>query len=121
MSSLWLQKRKESFGHAFRGAETLVRTQQNARIHLVVTAFVLVNAVALRISAVDWALVAIAIAVVWIAEALNTSIEQLADEVTLEHRPRIKHAKDVAAFAVLASAALAVVLGIIVFGPYLVR
>ncbi len=121
MSSFSSKKRLESFRHALRGAATLIRTQHNARIHLVATAFVLVNAAMLRVSAIDWALLAIAIAGVWITEALNTAVEQLADEVTLERRSRIRHAKDMAAFAVLASSVLAVVLGIVVFGPYIVK
>jgi diacylglycerol kinase len=121
MGSFSLGKRLESFTHAVRGAETLVRTQHNARIHLVVTGLVVVNAVLLRIDAVDWALVTIAVAGVWITEAINTAVELLADELTLERRPRIRDAKDMAAFAVLAASVLAAVLGVIVFGPCLVR
>ena len=53
----------------------------------------------------------------WAAEALNTAIELLGDEITLEKRPRIGQAKDVAAFAVLVTAVIAVVLAALVFWP----
>jgi diacylglycerol kinase (ATP) len=38
---------------------------------------------------------------VWLGEALNTALELLADEVSLEQRPLIGKAKDVAAAGVL--------------------
>jgi diacylglycerol kinase len=54
-------------------------------------------------------------------EALNTAIELLADEVSLEQRARIGRVKDVAACAVLASALAAVAIGLLVFWPHLFR
>jgi diacylglycerol kinase (ATP) len=56
---------------------------------------------------------------VWIAEGLNTAVEYLADAVTLERHPLIGKAKDVAAGAVLLSAAGATVVGLVVFSPYI--
>jgi diacylglycerol kinase len=108
----WLR----SVGHALRGGGTLLRTQPNARIHLVVTLAVLAAGVFWKISAVEWALVVLAFGLVWMAEALNTAVEFLADEVSLEWRERIKRAKDVAAFAVLVSAIIAAGVAIAVFG-----
>jgi diacylglycerol kinase len=55
---------------------------------------------------------------VWAAEALNTAVEFLADEVSLEHRERIGKAKDVAAFGVLATALAALAVGSLVFLPH---
>lgn len=56
---------------------------------------------------------------VWMAEALNTAIEFLADEVSQEWRARIGQAKDVAAFGVLVSALAAATIGLLVFVPHL--
>ena len=77
--------------------------------------------VAIRITAFEWALLVLSISVVWVSEALNTSIEFLADELTLEWRERIKFAKDIAAFAVLAGSIGAVAIGLLVFIPHLIR
>jgi diacylglycerol kinase len=121
MARFSLRQRVASFAHAWRGAGTLIRSQHNARIHLFATAFVVVNATLIRVSRADWALLAVAIAGVWVTEAMNTAVELLADEITLERRSRIRQAKDVAAFAVLVSAGAAVVIGAVVFGPYLMR
>jgi len=114
-----LRSRLDSFRYAFAGFKTLVSTQPNARIHLVATLVVAIFGIALGISRVEWALVLLAIAMVWMAEALNTSIEFLADEVSLERRPRIKVAKDVAAFGVLACALASATIGLIVFLTHL--
>ena len=56
---------------------------------------------------------------VWAMEAMNTALELLADEISLEQRPRIGRAKDVAAFGVLAAAIVAVLIGLFVFLPHL--
>ena len=118
MPAFSLFHRLKSFRHAFRGAVTLLRTQHNAWLHAAATALVIAAGFFLHVSGVDWALLLVAIALVWIAEALNTAIEFLADEITLERRDRIKHAKDIAAFGVLISACAAVAIGAIVFAPY---
>jgi len=118
MSAFSLFHRLKSFRHAFRGAVTLLRTQHNAWLHAVATALVVAAGLFLHVSRIDWALLLVAIALVWIAEALNTAIEFLADEITMEKRERIKHAKDIAAFGVLISACVAVAIGSIVFAPH---
>ena len=61
-----------------------------------------------------------AIALVWLAEALNTAIERLADAITLEPNENIGYAKDVAAGAVLAAAIISAVIGLTIFVPHLV-
>ena len=121
MPDFSLQNRLKSFLHALRGAVTLIGTQHNARVHAVATVVVLVAGLWLKVSLIEWALLITAIALVWIAEALNTALEFLADEITRERRDRIKKAKDVAAFGVLVSALAAATLGVIVFLPYFVQ
>ncbi len=119
MDDFSLLHRLKSFSHAIRGAGTLLRTQHNAWLHALATVLVLIAGLWLRVSRAEWVFLAMAIALVWIAEAFNTAIEFLADEVTLEKRERIKYAKDIAAFGVLVSAMVALVIGGIVFLPRL--
>lgn len=112
-----LTLRARSFGFALEGCASLLTTQANARIHLLATLFVMACGAILGISRIEWALVFLAIGAVWTAEALNTAIEMLADELTLDRLPRIKFAKDVAAFGVLAAALAATAVGLLVFAP----
>jgi len=113
--------RLRSFGHAFRGLTVLVQTQHNARIHAVATILVVAVGVLAGLSSTEWALIALAVVCVWVAEALNTAIEFIVDLVSPEHHPLAGKAKDVAAGAVLVAAIGSLVVGALVFGPHIFR
>ena len=111
--------RAQSFRYALAGFPVLLSTQHNARIHAVATVLVVIVGMIVRVSTLEWALLVLAIGMVWAMEAMNTALELLADEISLEQRPRIGKAKDVAALGVLAAAITAMLLGLFVFLPYL--
>ena len=113
--------RLESFRHAFRGVGVLLASQHNARIHLLATVCACSLGLLIRISLLEWCAIVVAIAMVWTAEALNTAFEFLCDVASPEFHPLIQKAKDVAAAAVLLSAAGAALIGLIVFVPHLLR
>lgn len=121
MPSPYLGARLRSFGHAFRGLMLLLRTQNNARIHAVATVLVLAAGALFGISPVEWTLIALAVVCVWATEALNTAIEFLVDLVSPELHPLAAKAKDVAAGAVLVAAIGSLIVGILVFGPYILK
>jgi diacylglycerol kinase len=110
-----------SFSFAGQGVWYAVRTQRNMRVHLLAAACAVTAGLVLRISAVDWACVLMAIGLVLTAEALNTVVEALADLCTEEFHPLAKIAKDTAAGAVLISAVAALGVGAAVFLPRLLR
>ena len=114
-----MRNRIQSFKHALSGFGTLIRTQPNARIHLLATVLVVVAGWAIDLSKSDWLWITIAVVVVWAAEAFNTALEFLADALHPETHPLIKQAKDVAAAAVLVCALGAGVIGLMVFLPRL--
>lgn len=60
----------------------------------------------------------VAISLVLIAEILNTAIEFLVNLVSPQYNEMAGKVKDIAAGAVLFAALMAVVIGTIVFGPY---
>lgn len=55
---------------------------------------------------------------VWIAEALNTAFEHLCDVVSPEFHASVKLSKDIAAGGVLICAVGAMILGVMIFVPY---
>lgn len=116
-----LRARTRSFAHAFRGLAALMATQPNAWIHGVATLGVVGGALWLGVTQVEGALLALAVASVWAAEAFNTAVESLGDAIATAHDERIGRAKDVAAAAVLVTAFGAVGVGLFVFGPKLLR
>jgi len=110
--------RGKSFACALRGIAVLLRTQTNARIHLLATVLVVAAGFVFRISRGEWVPLAFAIGIVWIAEAVNTAIEALADRITQENDDAIRRAKDVAAGAVLLAAITAAIIGLLILGPH---
>ena len=109
MPTGYLAARVRSFGYAFKGIRTLVATQAHARLHLIATIIVIGGGFLIRLSRSEWLAVLLCAGMVWMAEAMNTAIEFLADEVSLEQRERIGNAKDVAAAGVLIVAMVSVV------------
>ena len=114
-----IRARLQSFRFAFCGLVVLLKTQQNSWIHLFATVAVIGSGILLRVTNDQWCLLIVAIALVWITEAVNTAIEFLADVASPDFHPTIGKCKDVAAAAVLLAAIAAALIGAFVFVPKL--
>ncbi len=114
-----LGERAQSFRHAIRGILLVARTQPNAWIHAVATIIVVGAGLVFGVTRWEWCALVFAIGLVWTAEALNTALEFLADEVSREHREMIGRAKDAGAGGVLLASITAAIIGVIVFVPHL--
>lgn len=112
-----LHSRIKSFGFAIEGIATFFKTQPNASIHAVAAVAVIVSGFVFDVTATEWCMLLIAIALVFLAEMLNTAIEFLTDLVSPDYHPLAKKVKDVAAGAVLFTAIAAASIGLIVFVP----
>ena len=108
-----------SFGYAYAGLITLLRTQPNVWVHLAAAAAALAISILLRLSLAEIALVALTIGLVLVTEAFNTVLETLCDVVSPSFHPLIKRAKDVSAAAVLLAALVAVAVAALLFLPRL--
>ena len=113
----FLLSRIAAFGHAFRGWWHVLNTQHNAWIHTAVAIIVLVLGLWLKLTARDWAVLVLTIAIVFMAEFLNTAIEAVVDLASPLHHPLAKVGKDVGAGAVLVAALAAVLIGLLILGP----
>jgi undecaprenol kinase len=109
-----------SFAYAFDGVTYILRTQRNARIEAAVAIAAVVLAAWLGISAVEWAVLAITIALVLALEWINTSLELAVSLASPERHPSARAAKDVAAACVLLGAITSVVVGLLLFAPRVV-
>lgn len=112
-----IKARLKSFRYAFNGIITLLRNEHNARIHLFATVCVIIAGFWLGLSATEWIAIVLSIGFVFSAEAVNSAVEYLADYVSPDYHKLIKHAKDVAAGAVLIAAIAAATVGLIIFIP----
>jgi len=113
----FLLSRIRSFGNAFRGWGHVLRTQQNAWIHAVISTAVIIVALWLGLPPRDWAVLLVTIAMVWAAEFFNTAIEAVVDLASPLQHPLAKVGKDVGAAAVLIAALAAIGVGLLILGP----
>jgi diacylglycerol kinase len=114
----FFKSRAKAFRYAFSGWWYVIRTQRNAWIHLVVSIAVILVSFLLHISMSDWAMIILAIAMVWIAEFLNTALEAVVDlAANHEQHELAKVGKDVGAAAVLIAAVSSIVIGLLILGP----
>lgn len=110
-----------SFSFALSGIKTAISQERNLRIHLSIALVVIIFGFIFSISSVEWILLLLAIGGMISLEIINTAIERLVDLVTQDFHPLAKQAKDLAAGAVLSFAIISVIIGIIIFGPLIVR
>ena len=110
-----------SFQFAARGIVDLFRFENNAKIHLLAAAVAIGAGSWLGLSVMEWAMIATQMGLVMATEAFNTALEKMADRVTTERDPLIKAAKDLASGAVLIVAFTALVVGLLIFVPKLLK
>ncbi|NOX61384.1 MAG: diacylglycerol kinase family protein [Chloroflexi bacterium] len=108
-----------AFGFAGAGVLHMLRSQRNARIHLMLTLAALGLGWFFSLAASEWAILVLTIGFVFAAETMNTAVEAVVDLVSPERHPLAKIAKDAAAGAVLIAASTAVLVAIFLFLPRL--
>lgn len=109
----WLSK----FAAAFAGIAQGMRGQVSFAVHLLVTVLVIVLAALLRVTLVEWCLLALCIALVLALELLNSALEQIAKAVTREYDEHVHHALDIASGAVLLASLGAALVGAVILLP----
>jgi diacylglycerol kinase len=114
----FLKSRARSFQYAFSGWWFVLRTQRNAWIHAVFSMAVILVSFWLRLVPRDWAMIIVAIAMVWTAEFINTALEAVVDLASKHEQDDLaKIGKDVGAAAVLIAAGGSAIIGFLILGP----
>jgi diacylglycerol kinase (ATP) len=113
----FFRSRARSFRYAFTGWWYVICTQRNAWIHALTSAVVIVLGFWLRLSARDWAVIVLAIGLVWTSEFLNTALEAVVDLASPQHQHLARVGKDVGAAAVLIAAISSALIGFLIMGP----
>jgi len=109
--------RIQSFKYAFEGIFHVVRTQENAWIHALLTVLAIILGLMLKITLLEWAILSLAAGSVWASEAVNTAVEAVVDLASPEYHELAKIGKDAAAGAVLFSAIFSAIVGVLILGP----
>ncbi len=111
----------KSLKFALSGIWVLLKSERHFQIHSVVFILVIFSGCFFKITRVEWLAILMVSTLVLLSEAFNSSIEKLSDALTMEKIPLIKQVKDIAAGAVLIAVALAIIIGVAVFFPYISR
>jgi diacylglycerol kinase (ATP) len=114
---LSLRGKMLAFRYAWQGIAYMLRTQPNAWFQIGIWIVVTAVGLAMHLTAGEWSAAVLAMAVVWITEALNTAIEDVVDLASPARHPLAGRAKDVAAGAVVVAVAASGIIGLIIFGP----
>lgn len=109
----------KSFAHAWRGIRLCFKMERSFRIQLLIALVVCVAATVFPLEIWKRIAVAFVIMSVLVLELLNSSIERLVDLVKPRLHDYVADIKDLMAAAVLLASCVAVVVGIVIFWPYL--
>ena len=115
------QSQIQSFKVAFNGIKLLICEERNFQIHLFFAVLAIAACFFFGVTKSEWVTVLILIVLVLSAEAVNTCIEYLCNLVSPDYHPLVKKIKDISAGMVLMLAIVSVIVGCIMFVPYLLN
>ncbi|MEK7570918.1 MAG: diacylglycerol kinase family protein [Patescibacteria group bacterium] len=111
----------KSFKFALEGINYALNNDQNLVVHFIAALCVVIASIIFDISPFEMGILGLTILLVIAAEMINSAIEKMVDLITKEHRMEAKIAKDVSSGMVLVTAIGSIIIGILVFTPYLLR
>jgi len=106
-----------SFKYAFSGLKYGIINTKNLHIDFVIALLVIICGFIFQICLIEWLIILLCFAIVMSLELMNTAIETVVDLASPEIHPLAKIGKDVAAGAVLMSAIISAIIGLIIFIP----
>ncbi|MCA9389913.1 diacylglycerol kinase family protein [candidate division WWE3 bacterium] len=108
------------FSYAFDGLRYAVTNHRSFLIQVLSGSLAIMAGFLFSISRIEWLILVVSIGGVLTAELFNTAVESILDYMEKKHNLNVRIAKDVAAGGVLVTALVSTVVGLLIFGPYLV-
>jgi diacylglycerol kinase (ATP) len=109
--------RLHSVKYAAKGFWILITSENSIIAQVIIGILMTIFGFIMHISATEWMFQLLAIALVLVAESLNTGIEKLADFIHPEYHKQIGRIKDISAGAAFFAAIFAVIIGLIIYIP----
>ena len=116
-----LKDRLKSFVYAFNGIRHVIASQHNVWIHIVLACIAICLGFVFTINTTQWIAIVLSIGLVLAAEVFNSAIEALVDLVSPVYNKKAGLIKDMAAAAVLITAIMAFIVGMIIFLPPIIN
>jgi diacylglycerol kinase len=111
----------KSFHYAAQGIHYGLKHDQNLRFHFLAAFIVILAGIMFHVNTFELGILGVMIILVITAEMVNTAIEKMVDLIIKEHHEDAKVAKDVSSGMVLIAAVGAIVVGVVIFTPYILR
>lgn len=111
----------KSFGYALHGLVKTFKEEQNLQVQTIAAVIVIVLAFFLKVKRLEWVILILVITLVILMEIANSAVERIADVLRPRINSYVKEIKDITAAAVMIASLAAIVIGVIIFYPYLVK
>lgn len=112
---------KKSFNCAVRGLKYVAKNERNFRIEMIIAVIVAFLAVIFNIKIWEFVVVIFLITWVLVAELANTVVERVVDILEPRVHPYARLIKDIMAGVVLISALMSILVGGLIFSPYIFK
>ncbi len=109
----------DSFKYAGEGIAWAFKNHRNLRVYIGIGILVLLAATWVQVTREEFILLFFTIILCLIAEMLNTALEEMTDLITIKWSHQAKVVKDVGAGMSLLASLSAIVVGMLIFAPYL--
>ncbi len=114
------RKLVKKFFSAVSGIIIMLREEKSLIVHFLFTAIVIALGLWLNISNTYWAILILTCAMVIGLEIINSGVENLVDMISFKYNLKSKKIKDIMAAAVFISSIFALIIGLVIFIPYLI-
>lgn len=108
----------KSFTYALKGLALSIK-QRNFKFMLFCAVFAIALGIGLHINLTEWCIILTCIGITLTLETFNTALEHFVDLVEPNFNPKAGAVKDLAAAAVFLFSMIALVIGILIFGKYI--
>ncbi|MFH1315284.1 MAG: diacylglycerol kinase family protein [Candidatus Uhrbacteria bacterium] len=115
-----IKQLNKSLHHAFNGVRQVYKTENSFRLQILAGLLVVILAFYLPLQAWEQVIVIIMIGFVLVLELINSVFERLVDSFRSRVHPMVGEIKDIMAATVLLASVFTVIIGLIIFIPYLV-
>jgi undecaprenol kinase len=114
-----LKRLFKSFAYAFRGFRKTFQEEQNLKIQSLAAIVVVILGIYFHITKTEWLFLIFVIGLVMLMELANSAVERVTDVLKPRIHDYVMDIKDIMAAAVMLASFVAVIIGIIIFWPYL--
>ncbi len=106
---------------AFLGLQAAFKEERNFRIQFLIAVIIIILMIVCKLNPIEKSILLLTILVVLSLELINSQIEKFLDLIQPDHHPRVKIIKDFSAGAVLISAFGSIIIGVLIFMPYIIN